>query len=65
MQVSMIQTLFFLPFLFLNNVFRLILPWKSPYPDLLSMAVAKGSPYLPFLKRFLLHYKEKGAKKLI
>ncbi len=40
---------------------RLSAPWVSPYPDLLSMATGRGSPYFPFLKLFFLQHKEKGS----
>ncbi len=41
---------------------RLSSPWRSPFPDLLSMVVAKDSPYLPFMRRFVSVLREKGEQ---
>ena len=41
---------------------RLSSPWRSPFPDLLSMVVAKDSPYLPFMRRFVSVLREKGGQ---
>ncbi len=37
------------------------MPWRTNFPNLVSMATPKDSPYLPFMRRFVLKHVEQGT----
>lgn len=44
---------------------KVFAPWISPFPSFLSMATSHRSPYLPFMRRFVLTHVEKGTLALL
>ncbi len=41
---------------------RFSVPWESHFPAFLSMATPQDSPYLPFMRNFVLKHIEQGFK---